>query len=76
MEVPWISLLSSLAAIAYLTGWLIRQLVALAALGKDLVVGPSKSRPHRSYEAARKEQPAGHNSYGWDGNIGWGSRRL
>ena len=34
MEVPWISLLSSLAAIAYLSGWLIRQLVALAALGK------------------------------------------
>ena len=34
MEVPWISLLSSLAAIAYLSGWLIRQFVALTALGK------------------------------------------
>ena len=34
MEVSWISLLSSLTAIAYLSGWLIRQLGELAALGK------------------------------------------
>ena len=34
MVVSWISLLGSLAAIAYLTGWLFQQLVALAALGK------------------------------------------
>ena len=55
MEVSWISLLSSLAAFAYLSGWLIQQLVALTASWKSLVVGPSKSRPHRSYEDRQRK---------------------
>ena len=70
MELRWISLLSSLAAIVYLSGWLIQQLGVLAARGKAWWLAHRKAGRIAAMKPAEKNNRRVRSSYGWDGNIG------